>query len=184
MKRNTYIPLGALVLVFAIAPAFAETRIENPASHPVVSQHLKDFKAAAFQLRKEASTVKSYIPGNRMSQQSHYFRLGNLRDQVNDLGKKLAQIEQLHPVSGDTQQLAMENARPHLAAVAQNLTDAIQLYNENRNNVNFTDYAEAIRNVYDHSDSLYEKVDTLLDYESAKARVESLDLETESGEGS
>jgi len=46
------------------------------------------------------------------------------------------------------------------------------------------DFAEAVRNVYAHADSLYEKVDTLLDYESARVRLDKLELEPLSGEGS
>ena len=158
--------------------------MQNVTIHPVVSDHLTDFKGTVFQMRREAATLNSYLSGNRMSWQTHTRSLDRLKDQVNELGKTLAKMEALKPVSGATQQMAIENARPHLAAVAQNLTQAISLVNENRGSIGHSGYADAVKSVYEHSDSLYEKVDTLLDYESARMRLDNLDLASTSGEGS
>ena len=182
MKRNQlFIPFAALVLTLAIAPAVtpahADTGAENAKIHPVVSDHLKDFKSTVFQMRREAAKLDSFLPGNQISWESHSRALRNLTDHVNELGRTLAQMEALKDVSGESQRMAIENARPDLVVVAQNVTQAIELLNENRRTTFSPDYDDAVKNVYKHSDSLYQKMDTLLDYESARTRLDKLELE-------
>jgi hypothetical protein len=181
MKKKLFIPLAVLILTLTVVPtlmpANAEVPAEKASSHPVVSEQLSDFKSTVAELRREADTLNSFMPGNQMSWQTHNFSLNRLKNHVNDLGKTLARMEALKPESGDIQQMAIENARPHLSAIALNLTQAIELVNTDRNSINHsTEYADAVRSVYQHSDSLYEKMDTLLDYESARSRFNSLEL--------
>src|SRR5215475_14139098 len=97
MKRNTFIPFAVLMLTLTIAPAVtpahAEARAENPTVNPRVSAHLKDFKSTVYQMRTEADTLDSYMPGNQMSAQTHAMSLNRLKDHVNDLGQTLARME-------------------------------------------------------------------------------------------
>ncbi|HTT24934.1 MAG TPA: hypothetical protein VMG82_38825, partial [Candidatus Sulfotelmatobacter sp.] len=114
----------------------------------------------------------------QLSWRSHAARLSVLRDHVNEMGRSLAELEAMKPMANQTQTLAIENARPHLVSVASNLTDAIDLVNENRWNVYWSDYGEAVRDVYSHADALHTKLDTILEYEKGKARMENLELPT------
>jgi len=48
--------------------------------------------------------------------------------------------------------------------------------NENRSNVYRPEYAETVSDIYAHADALYNKVDTILDYEEAEMRLDNLEL--------
>jgi len=100
------------------------------------------------------------------------------------MGKTLAELEALKPLASENQGMAIEHARPHLVSVAQNLTQSIELVQENRNNVHWGEYGEAVSNLYVHADALHTKLDTILDYADAKMRLDSLELQPASTGGS
>jgi hypothetical protein len=86
-------------------------------------------------------------------------------------------------VANQNQVIAIEQARPHLESIAQNLTAAIESINESRPNIHSTEYAEAVDSVYAHTDELHTKVDTILDYDAARTRLDKLELQ-EASQGS
>jgi hypothetical protein len=149
-----------------------------------VADQLADFKRTAFEMRREADTLKSFTPNKRLHWQSHTYRLDALKNHVNEMGKSLAELEALKPTATDSQGIAIEHARSHLVSVAQNLTQAIELVREKRNNVHWAEYGEAVSNIYAHADALHTKLDTILDYENAKVRFDSLELQPTSTGGS
>jgi hypothetical protein len=118
------------------------------------------------------------------SWQSHTNQLNILREKVNQLGKDLAYLESQKPVAAENQVMAMEHARPHLESIAENLTRAIELVHEDRRNVDSAEYVEAVDSVYTHAHDLHTTVDTILDYEASKARLDKLEFPTLSSEGS
>ena len=174
-------------LVAASAMAEADIRPRNSE----VTQQLADLKSTASELRREADTLNSMTPNKRLSWQSHTYSLDTLKEHVNDMGKTLTELEAQKPAATESQKMAIEYARPHLVSIAQNVTQAIELVNEDRNNVHWGEYAEAVSNIYDHADALHGKLDTILDYENAKTdyedarlRFESLELQPSSTGGS
>jgi len=180
-----FIALGVgLFIAPGITPAHAEALAQNTTIHPLVSDQLTGFKSTVFEMRREADRLNSFMPGNRISWETHVQSLNTLKLHVNDLGRTLARLEEMKPASRDTQQIAIEKARPHLVGAAQNLTQAIEMVNEDRSSIIRTDYVEAVRNIYEHADSLYEKVDTILDYEAARMRFDNLELQPNVNEGS
>jgi septal ring factor EnvC (AmiA/AmiB activator) len=173
--------LTVLLLVVLATPALAETATQT---HWQVADRLADFKSRAFKMQDEADTLQSHARNKRLSWQTHTHSLNALKDHVNEMGKALAELEAQKPLANDGHAMAIEHARPHLVAVAQNLTQAIELVNERRSNVHWAEYGEAVSNIYDHADALHTKLDTILDHENAKMRLEALDLQAASTEGS
>jgi hypothetical protein len=55
---------------------------------------------------------------------------------------------------------------------------------EDRRNVDSAEYVEAVDSVYTHAHDLHTTVDTILDYEASKARLDKLEFPTLSSEGS
>jgi hypothetical protein len=55
---------------------------------------------------------------------------------------------------------------------------------ENRYSISQPAYADTLESLYKHSHSLYEKVDTILDYEGARTRFDNLELQPSSSQGS
>ena len=109
-------------IVVMTTSAFGEIATQGTAERVQVANQLGDFKRAAFELRREASTLKSFVPGMGLHYETHAQSLNTLRDQVNDLGKALAKIEALKPLASENHGMAIEHARPHLVSVAQTLT--------------------------------------------------------------
>lgn len=181
LRRNRFMLsssiLAVLLSVSLAIPAFAD----NPKR---VGQQLSSFKATASQMKSQADLLKSYTPSKRLSWETHTSQLVVLRDQVNQLGKDLAFLEANKPVATENQAMAIDHARPHLESIAENLTRAIQLVDEDRRNVHSNEYVEAVKSVYSHADDLHTKVDTILDYEALKGRFDKLELPESSNQGS
>jgi septal ring factor EnvC (AmiA/AmiB activator) len=175
--------LMTVLLVALATPAFADTGQQNQTQRQLAAQ-LSDFKRAAFEMRREADTLSVATPGKRLHWKSHADRLSKLKGQVNQLGQNLADLEAQVSEATDTQAMAIEHARPHLAAVADNVTRAIRLLNGDRNSVHGMEYAEAVNDIYSHADALHSKLDTILDYDASRMRLESLNLQPVLTEGS
>ena len=173
--------MTVFLLVALASSAFAETAIQKKAQ---VAEQLSDFKRTAFEMRREAGTLKSFTPYKRLDWQSHTYRLDALKNHVNEMGKALAELEAMKPMASGNQGTAIEHARPHLVSVAENLTQAIELVNENRSNVYWGEYGEAVSNLYTQADALHAKLDTILDYEKARTRLDSLELQPIASGGS
>jgi hypothetical protein len=163
--------------------ASADTRIENSDAQRQVAERLAEFKRTASKLRHEADTLNA-SRNSRVSWETHTYQLGNVSDHVNQLGRSLAELEDLKPMASENQRVAIEQARPHLAAIARNTTRAFELIKENRGSIHFPDFGEAASDIYSHADSLHTKLDAILDFEKAKERLGNLELQPMPGEGS
>jgi len=172
---------GLFVVALGAMPAFAEAPRAPAVQNPDLHQRLKEFRSQAFQLRSSAATLKSFTPNSRMSWQTHVYSLDTIREQINDLGRKLAVLETMNPEGNESHQMAIENARPHLVATAEELREAIAMVNDNRRSVERQPYTETVDDLYNHAASLYQTVDTILDYENARVRLERLELPTSAG---
>ena len=152
--------LSGLVLVNLAASAPEGTTNRTPMGSDPVADQLKEFKSMAFALLRETDILDCLLPSKNLSFESHAHRLNELRDRVNQLGKLLTKLEAQTSVATEGQAMAIEQARPDLVSIAQNLTQAITLANHNYYNINGTDYAEAVANMYAHATALYNDVDS------------------------
>lgn len=166
----------AVIVIVALAGSASAAELATQGSAQVASE-LAEFKRTASQMRDKADSLNSFTPNRQLSWQTHSESLNALKDHVNEMGQSLTELEALKPTANETQVLAIEHARPHLVSIARNLTEAIGLVNESRSNVYWVDYAEAVSDVYAHADTLHAKIDAILDFEKAKARLEDLELQ-------
>ena len=74
-------------------------------------------------------------PCRQLDWRSHAHSLETLKKQVNQLGQTLTTLEELKPQANEGQRMAIENARPHLAAMAEELTQALDLLSDDRKSV-------------------------------------------------
>lgn len=175
----------SVILAGIITPLPAHADVANEVmGHPEVANQLAQFKQNAYDLRVRADQLDALTPSRLVDWRSHAHHLEILKEQVNQLGQTLTNLEELKPQANEGQRLAIENARPHLVGVAKELTEAIDLLAEDRSSVYWVPYSEAVENIYSHATSLHETVDTILDYEQARIRLVDLDLSTSAAEGS
>ena len=185
-KKNS-ITSGSIVTVLLVvmlaAAAFADSPMKTAAAQRKVADHLENFKTSAIALRHEADTLQA--PGTRrLTWQTQNQYLGNIKIHVNEMGKTLAELEVLKPMANQSQALAIEHSRTHLVSVAENATRALDLIRENRSSVQFNEFGEAVNDIHVHAEALHTKLDTILDFEDARIRLDALDLPTTSTEGS
>jgi hypothetical protein len=176
--------ISSVVIALAVAlslPVFAGAETWNNSAgdkpHPEVAQQLKTLKGTAMDLHRQADKLQSYSMNSMLSWRTHSDQQTLVKEHINQLGKMLAELENQKHVANENQRLAIEQVRPHLVGAAQNLTQAMELVNDDRINVRFADYADAVSNLYDHSEMMSEKLDTILDYENSRLRLESLELQ-------
>lgn len=185
--KSLFLASAALSAALLFSPAGLKAATQScacppeTAQTPDVARELAEFKTKAFQVRREAGILKSFTPGKRMHWQSHTAYLGSLKNHINDMGQILARLEEMRPAATESQQAAIDNARPHLVAIADQLGRAIGLVHESRSSVKWSPYSDTVVDISQHSASLYEKLDTILNYESAKARLDGLEILPQSG---
>src|SRR5215475_4527199 len=98
----------AVLLVAALAlPASAERRVQNAEVQREVADRLGEFKSTAFKLHREADLLQSHRH-HALSWQTHANRLAVLKDQVNQMGRSLSELEKMKPQASETQKLAIE----------------------------------------------------------------------------
>ena len=124
--------LTVLLAVVLSVSAFAESPPPTGTAQRRVADQLVDFKSVAYELRREADTLDSHR-GRPMAWQTHSYHLENLRDQVNQLGRAMTELEASMPMATEGQRRAIEHARPHLASVALSTSEAFELLRDNRN---------------------------------------------------
>lgn len=176
--------LSSVVLALAVIlalPGFAGAETWNQSAgskpHPEVAEQLKDFKFTAVALQHEADRLQTLTRNPLLSWQSHSYQHTTVKEHINKMGKMLTELESQKPVASETQRLAIEQVRPHLAEAAQKLTEAMELVQERRGHVRLPDYSQAVGDLYEHTQLLSEKLDTILDYENSRLRFESLELQ-------
>lgn len=173
----------ALFAAALVPSAWAENRMQAGDTQLQVGDRLADFKRTAYQLRRQAETLNAGR-NSRVSWQTHSYHLQSLTDHVNQLGTSLAELEASKPTANENQRLAIEHARPHLVSIAQSVTRATELLKDNRGSIHFPEYGEAAGDIYDDADTLHTKLDAILDFEDAKARLDELELQPKPSEGS
>jgi hypothetical protein len=116
-----------------------------------VTKQMNEAKQASYELRDAADRLQMITRGRNHSWHSHSSYLNDARENVNRLGKMLVQT-------------------------ADALTNAIELLNDRRHNVYFSEYSEAVQTVTEQANSLHETLHAVLKYEAAKDRFEDLEL--------
>ena len=172
MFGNRIMLSSALVMVLCLTLA-APTFADSPRS---LDGQLSDFQQRAYKVRVQADVLQSFL-NNRLSWESHSAQLSELRHHVNQLGKSLVELQAQKGMATAGQAMAIEHAGPHLASVAERLTRALELVREDRNNIRWQEYAEVVDGMHDHARDLHNKIDTILDYENAKVRLDKLELQ-------
>ena len=185
MKQISSVLSMSLLAVFLAVPfANAAGTAAKTSTRVDVDTHIDQAKQASYQLREAADKLRSITLNGRLSSYTHSWHLNLVRENVNQLGKMLPNLESLKPHATEAQQMAIETMRPRLVETVNALSNAIELFNERRNNIYFDDYRNAVKTVSNQADSLHQSLDAVWDYEAAKGRLERLELSPSAEAGS
>ena len=167
--------LAAIVAVPIALRAGTNDAISDPAKVQDLANHLSVFEEQAAQVSLDAETVRSLSRDHHTNWQSHVYYLNNLREDVNSMGKLLAELEEMKSQGSEAQQMAIERSRPHLVALAAETTDALNLLRARSGNVMQSQYKETIADLSRQADILYQTLDTMVDYHNADDRLDKLE---------
>ncbi len=165
--------VGAIIAVPAALRADTKSSISDSAKIQDVANHLSTLEEQAAGVSRDADTVWSLSQDHHTNWQSHAYYLNNLREDVNSMGRLLAELEEMKPEASAAQQMAIEKARPHLVALAAETTEALDLLRTR--NLMQPQYKETIADLSRQADILYQTVDTIVDYHNADDRLDKLE---------
>ena len=162
---------SSFALLSPLALADTSCLEDRTAAQPQIAKQLDTFERTAALTRDDLDSYASAARNNRLSQHSHAFNLNEARENVNLLGKQLRELETLDTQGTALQQAAIREARPHLDLLADHVQTAIVTLNEDRSSYRLPDFGLAVNGMYRQADSLYTKVDALMDFEKACQRA-------------
>jgi hypothetical protein len=179
MKLNKTFLLSWLVVAVLAAPAvlWADTNNSppDPATIRETEDHLSTLEQQAAKVSRDAERLWSISRNHQTSWESHTYYLNTLREDVNEMGKLLAELEEMKPRTEEVHHMAIEQARPHLVALADDTSKAIGLVRAGSHSLRQPEYKETVAGLSQHADGLYRTVDTIVDYHNADDRLQRLE---------
>ena len=176
--KNSLMAACLVAAMIAVPGALADdtnNTTPDPARVHEVADDLAVFEQQAADVSRNADVLLSLSRNHRVSWESHEYHLGNLRHDINNMGRMLSELEQAMPEASEAQQLAMERARPHLEALASETGDALDLLRGGKENLWQAPYEETIADLAKQADILYQTVHTIVNYHNADDRLEKLE---------
>ena len=152
--------LVATMIALPAAAADTNSATPDPAKVHEIADHLAVLEQQAAEVTRDADMVLSIGRNHQMSWESHGYYLGNLRDDVNNMGRMLGELEETKPEGSEAQQMAMERSRPHLEALASETRDALNLLRGGKENVMQAQYEETVTDLASQADILYQTLDS------------------------
>jgi hypothetical protein len=178
MKPRTLFILSWVILAMLSAPTALSANTnstQEAAKGSQVLEHLSAFEQQAVQVNRDAETLLSLARDRRISWESNVYYLSAIREGIDDMGRMLAELEGMKPQACEVEQTAIEKARPHLVALAQETAEAIKLARPGSLSVRRPEYQGTVAELSRHADGLYRTLDTIVDYHNTHNRLQDLE---------
>lgn len=142
---------------------------------------LAEIQEEAAKLTPHTETLQTYSWTMGRSWQSHAKSLRSVKDHVNSVGERLAELQRIREYALPWQQQAITEVTSHAAQVAASTQAAILHLRENRDRLFVQEYRDHLRTIGDRSRDMKQAVDKFLDYEKAMQKLQRLQGELEIG---
>lgn len=159
--------MGALLMTGFTAMA------QKPDSARITAllQHAKEHAAHA---NINAERLESYTR-SRTNWESHSAELSRMRENINDLGKDVAELSAAGEEASAWQKEAIDDIDPLLRRMADHLSATIRHLSDNQNRVHMPEYKDYAKTNYELSQKLLTMIDDYVDYAEAKSTAEALE---------
>ncbi|MBZ5689634.1 MAG: hypothetical protein LAP86_31945 [Acidobacteriia bacterium] len=174
--------VATMIAMPAALRADTNKSISDSATVREVADHLAAFEQQAVDVSRLSDHLLTLTRNHKTNWESHAYYLNNLRHEINGLGRMLSELEQSKPQASEAQQMAIERARPHLVALANETTEALDFVRAGRRNLWQPQYKETVADLSEQAHILYQTVDTIVDYHNADDRLDNLEA-SHSGSG-
>jgi hypothetical protein len=182
IRKLSYLPVAALVVsgslllaapsASAVGPPVVESEMSSRSSAEA-SQLLKEVRAIAYELRRDAATLESYTL-SRLDWRTHAFQLSLAKQHINAIGDRLESLQAIRSSAAPWQQQAIESIVPVAAQLATRTEAAINHLNEKRGHLFAPEYVGHLSTIAEHSSQLKQSVNLFLELASTQEKVDML----------
>lgn len=149
--------------------------------HREANNLFEEIRGDAEQARDYAARLQSYEDEPELDLQAHGDQLTYLKNEVNDMGRKLCRLETIRRGVAPWQQKTIDRIALHLQLMADNTQDAIVFVNSHQSDLFNQTYWRYADNIYSQANDLTRSVGNAVDY--AKVLGEYHQLRGELGVG-
>jgi hypothetical protein len=173
----------AVVVLLGAGSVFASPSPPSPDSSAYLSGRastlLAEIQKETTQLGFHAETLGTFAWKPQYSWQSHATYLDLVKGQINAVGERTAELQQISYAVLPWQQKAITEVTGHAAQVAASTQAAIVHLRENKNRLFVSEYRDHLMTIADRSGDMKQTVDKFLDYEKAQQKFQQLKDELE-----
>jgi len=114
----------------------------SPESSQEINQLLSEVKTEATALEQDYDRMAIWAGGQHTSWQSHAEKLNLIREHINQAGRLLVRLHDARHTASLWQQQAIDRIYPLLKGLADNTEGMINLLNDNRKVIHFSEYRD------------------------------------------
>lgn len=139
-----------------------------------VSTLLRDLQAINARLDRNGETLDTFARSSQFSWQSHAHYLNAVRDQVNDAGKILSELQSIRHGALPWQQQAIDRIHPVALGLAAHAEAAIAYLTENQSRLFAAEYKDHLSAIADRTSEMRSTVSNFMDYGDAQQKMKTL----------
>ncbi len=158
----------------------ATAQAAQPADSPVLNDLLDEVRLQSAQMEVDSEALL-FMDRSPVWRQAHADQLNVIRGHVNEIGKLEQRMRDARDSGSPWQQDAVDQVRPLLQQMADNLTTAIEHYNRTRHVARTGPYADYLQANADLAVRLHAMVNDAVQYGKAKANFEKQSEPSEPG---
>lgn len=169
--------LGAPMVVAGPSPAANVATVESsvnwyaPGRVSTLLQNLQDINA---KLDTHGQTLDTLSRAPRHSWQSHAHYLSQVRDQVNEAGKIISELQSIQHGALPWQQQAIARIHPVALDLAKHTSEAIAYLAGNQNWLFAPEYRDHLAAISDRATEMRTTVNSFVDYGAAQQQMQTL----------
>ncbi len=176
--------LGFVVfMLLGAGQAFASPAKHSTDPSPYFSERastlLTEIQSEAATMKLHTETLESFAWRPQISWQSHASYLDRVKGHVNNVGKRIAELQGISDLVEPWQQKAIAQVTSHAAQVASRTQAAIVYLRGNQDRLFVPEYRDHLKAVAARSNDMKETLDKYLDYDTAHDAFQRLQNELE-----
>jgi hypothetical protein len=166
MTLSVYLAAGMAAVPALLSAASPETSVLDK---------LGDFHAMALKASTNASDLASLSRIDDSAWENHADQWISLKASINDMGRKLSELDSLRGSATPAEREAIDHATPLLKQMADNAQAAIKFLNDNHMTLWRPDYQKYVDNIADESARLSTTVGKSIRLEDLRAREKHIE---------
>lgn len=154
--------------IIIVTPEYSSAELE-------ASKLLKQVRAGAFNLTKDADTLES-LSRMRVARESYVQSLRLVKEHINKTGEQLARLQAIKGETAPWQQAAIDHITPIAAEIAANTEAAINHMNESPNYLYSPEYQTTLSAIANDAKEMRNSVNDFLSLAAAQQKVDELQM--------